>query len=199
MHPPGDSIGNPRTFTETIMAHETLKYIPAGSIKPGDLYTSYGENTVVYEVKDVRPRGKHQVTLTLVDVASRVARARTTTVHLPNDLPVAVESLIPEEPPTPVTFQEKLNANYYYTKLDYDGRPEERTAYRADVSRLNDLFRQDLEADQCDGVLTQPVRDEVYRLAWDRGHSDGHYSVANHYSEYHDLAVLAFKAGKAKK
>lgn len=185
------------------MAHKTLAYIPAGSINRGDLYTAYGEKTVVYEVTGVKPRGERQVTLSLVEVASKLWTAKTSTVHLPNDLPVAVESLIPEDPPAPVTFQQKLDAGYYTTKLPYgkgagpgaEGEKGLRTAYRADVSRLNDLFRQDLEADQCDGALTQPVRDEVYRLAWDRGHSDGHYSVANHYSDYHDLALLAFKAG----
>lgn len=179
------------------MAHKALAYLPAGDINRGDLYTSYGEKTIVYEVQGVAPRGKHEVTLTLIDVACKQVLARGTRVHLPNDLPVAVNRLIPEEPKAPVSFQEKLEAGYYTTKLPFGNHGEKdlRTAYRADVSRLNDEFRRDLEAEHCDPRLPQALRDTVYSYAWERGHSDGHYSVYNHYSEYHDLAVAAFIAG----
>lgn len=59
-------------------------------------------------------------------------------------------------------------------------------AYRADVSRLEDQLRTDLEAEH--GMAGHHKADLLWEKAWERGHSCGLSEVA---SNYEDLVVLA--------
>lgn len=89
---------------------------------------------------------------------------------------------------TTMTLTEKLDTDYYKTKLPFALRSrnkEVNEAYNKDVARLEAEFKRDLEA--AEGLENHPKRDLLYAKAFDLGHSAGYHEVANYYS---DLAEL---------
>lgn len=84
---------------------------------------------------------------------------------------------------------EKANDGVYRTQLPYARATHDRPvyeAYEADINRLHQLFRSDLEHEF--GMVGHPKADALFRLAWEHGHASGHAEVASYYSEFAELA-----------
>lgn len=92
----------------------------------------------------------------------------------------------PEPPPPTLSFEEKLQADYYRTKLPYGERgSKERLAHRAENCRLYEEFRRDMFEHY--GVTDHPKVETAYRIAWGHGHSAGYSEVNIYFSELLEL------------
>lgn len=71
----------------------------------------------------------------------------------------------------------------------YDGETKKDIVHGRAARRGNDYDRATLKADleYAYGLTNHPKRDELFRMAWERGHSTSVYEVI---SEYDDLADL---------
>lgn len=81
---------------------------------------------------------------------------------------------------------EYANALALY-EVDMAGYHIARNAYNADVKRLQDQFRADLEAEY--GMIGHPKADKLWAKAWDMGHSAGLGDVANYYDDLYELVA----------
>jgi hypothetical protein len=89
---------------------------------------------------------------------------------------------------TPISFEEKLRADYYTTKERYAFRKhdlEQYHRYHTDANRLAAEFKADLLENL--GLTDHPKADIFWHLAWDYGHSAGFFDVYNYATE---LATL---------
>jgi hypothetical protein len=60
-----------------------------------------------------------------------------------------------------------------------------REAYYAEEARLTALFKADLEEEY--GTADNPKRDDLFKLAWDYGHSGGFSQIVNYYDDLYEL------------
>lgn len=60
-----------------------------------------------------------------------------------------------------------------------------RNDYRAETSRLERLFKEDLEKEF--GLENHPKKDRLYDIAYDHGHSSGYFEIYYEYSKLSDL------------
>ena len=65
-----------------------------------------------------------------------------------------------------------------------------RKAYREETTRLEELFRTDVEDVLFPDGLPDVVKTEIHSLAWEEGHSYGFQEVYGCYDKYLDLAEL---------
>ncbi len=75
---------------------------------------------------------------------------------------------------------------HYPAKAPKETRTAEIKAYREEISRLEQQWKDWLAAEYLP-QLSASKTDEVYRKAWEDGHSSGYQEVEYHYEE---LAVL---------
>lgn len=88
--------------------------------------------------------------------------------------------------PFTLSFEEKLRADYYRTKLPYGERgSKERLAHQAENDRLYEEFRRDMFEHY--GVTGHPKVETAYRIAWEHGHSAGYSEVDSYFSELLEL------------
>lgn len=81
---------------------------------------------------------------------------------------------------------DEISAEIERVKEEAEGRfKEEREEYYLEGRRLEDQFKKDLEADF--GLENNPKKDQLWKLAWERGHSNGLSEV---YAEYAELSSL---------
>jgi len=66
-------------------------------------------------------------------------------------------------------------------RLDHDSK----VAYRDEQTRLDMLFKADLEEEF--GFENHPKRDRLFRLAWEDGHANGYREVYNSYDYLSEL------------
>lgn len=82
----------------------------------------------------------------------------------------------------------KISSGYYDNKLAYSGKKDERhirDAWGNEESRLNQLFKSDLEKEF--DIADNPKADKLFEIAWSLGHSSGYSEVWHHYQELVDL------------
>ena len=84
-----------------------------------------------------------------------------------------------------MTLMEKINSNYYTTKLPYGETAESRSACRDDQRRLEREFEAD--ALRKLGLGDHPKAGLLYDKSWELGHSSGFSEVWNYMQ---DLAEL---------
>jgi hypothetical protein len=70
--------------------------------------------------------------------------------------------------------------------------------YNQDQKRLENEFIRDLEQEYDTDRLSTTLRQKIYHLAYEAGHSSGYGAIANHYPTYADLAILAYEAGSRR-
>lgn len=82
--------------------------------------------------------------------------------------------------------QDRINSGYYKNNLPYgESGSKERLAYHAQEGKLNEMFMNDtIEAH---GIKGHPKATRAYALAWEHGHSAGHYEVFNCMFDYASL------------
>lgn len=79
---------------------------------------------------------------------------------------------------------EKINSDYYKTKLPYARKKENPSvydAYKADQNRLEEEFRRD--ALEYVGLTGHPKADKAYAFAWQEGHASGYNDVLHYLDE----------------
>ena len=78
-----------------------------------------------------------------------------------------------------------INSGKYDNKVKFSSVPEQRRAWRAEESAIEQRFRADLEVEF--GMKGHAKADLLWRMAWDRGHSSGLQEV---FQEYRELSEL---------
>lgn len=69
----------------------------------------------------------------------------------------------------------------------FDRNDPGRKDYHAQIAEIEAEWREWLEAEWASG-LTKSLRDEIYRRAWDDGHSNGYCEVQGYYEDYANFA-----------
>jgi hypothetical protein len=96
--------------------------------------------------------------------------------------------------PEPVlTVVERCNRGDYRCTLPLNAP---RADWAQQMSQLNARFVADLEAEYCVQTWPGEVRTKLFAMAWDMGHSAGHAEVAHYYDALHELAQIAYEAGR---
>jgi hypothetical protein len=91
----------------------------------------------------------------------------------------------PEETTLVLAFREKLDNDYYKTKLDWRGGQSAMTACNRDQARLDVEFRRDLLLYH--DVTKNPKADLCFAKAYELGHANGHSEVASIFADLVEL------------
>jgi hypothetical protein len=90
------------------------------------------------------------------------------------------------------SIQQKINEDYYRTKLEYPRRGKEDPnrealikAWKEDRCRLEAEFKRDLLDDL--GMTDHPKADHLYDLAYQYGHASGYSEIYNYADELAEL------------
>jgi len=69
---------------------------------------------------------------------------------------------------------------------------EQKNAYRAEISALENQWREWLENEYAEDIPAE-IQEKIWNSAWSDGHSNGYYSVLNYYTELAEYtkAVIA--------
>ena len=65
-----------------------------------------------------------------------------------------------------------------------------RKVYNEETTRLDELFRKDVEEELFPDGLPDYVKSKIHSLAWEEGHHHGLQEVYNCYNKYLDLAEI---------
>ncbi len=63
--------------------------------------------------------------------------------------------------------------------------------YNKNVRRVTEMFRKDLEQDFGSEGFPQPLKNKIWDMAWEHGHSSGFSEVFSWYDEFFTVAHLA--------
>jgi len=80
--------------------------------------------------------------------------------------------------------RDRIAAGRYENKVSV----QDRAAYRTEEGRIIDSFKADLEKEH--GTSAYQKRDELFGVAWEKGHSSGLEEVANVYEDLIRIIVL---------
>jgi len=87
--------------------------------------------------------------------------------------------------PTPVNDDMSLRQVREHKEADKQRAKEQREKYWEESSRLESLFKEDLEAEN--GLVGHPKADKVYSMAYEAGHSSGYEQVVYEYERLVEL------------
>lgn len=94
---------------------------------------------------------------------------------------------------------ERIQAGDFKTKLPYDTKRNNPAVFKAfmdDQARLENEFWRAVEEENGTTSLPENVKSKLRSLAWEHGHSAGYSEVNYYYSDFCELALLAFEEGK---